>query len=107
MTVLRFAGFELDELRAELRDPSGEVVRLRPKPFTLLSVFAANAGRALSKQELMQAVWRNIHVTEDSLFQCVREIRTALGDEDRKLIRLVSGRGYLFEADIARVPAAA
>jgi DNA-binding winged helix-turn-helix (wHTH) protein/tetratricopeptide (TPR) repeat protein/TolB-like protein len=105
MVVLRFAGFELDELRAELRGPGGEVIKLRPKPFTMLQVFAANAGRTLSKQELMQAVWPNVHVGEDSLFQCIREIRSVLGDDDRKLIKLVSGRGYLFEAEVTRVSA--
>ena len=100
--MLRFAGFELDEQRAELCGPDGEVVRLQPKPFAMLQVFAANAGRTLSKQELMQAVWPNIHVAEDSLFRCVREIRGALGDDDRQLIKLVSGRGYLFESAVVR-----
>jgi DNA-binding winged helix-turn-helix (wHTH) protein/tetratricopeptide (TPR) repeat protein len=103
--VLRFAGFELDERRAELRGPDGQAVRLRPKPFAMLQVFVANAGRLLGKQELMQAVWPDIHVGEDSLFQCIREIRTALGDQDRALLRVVSGRGYLFEAEVVRVPA--
>jgi DNA-binding winged helix-turn-helix (wHTH) protein len=80
-------------------------VRPRPKPFAMLQVFVANAGRLLGKQELMQAVWPDIHVGEGSLFQCIREIRTALGDEDRELLRVVSGRGYLFEAEVVRVPA--
>ena len=100
--MLRFAGFELDEQRAELCGPDGAVIRLRPKPFAMLQVFVANAGRTLSKQELMQAVWPNIHVGEDSLFQCVREIRGALGDDDRQLIKLISGRGYLFESAVVR-----
>jgi DNA-binding winged helix-turn-helix (wHTH) protein/tetratricopeptide (TPR) repeat protein len=105
--MLRFARFELDEQRAELRGPDGGVVRLRPKALAMLEVFVANAGRTLSKQELMQAVWSNIYVGEDSLFQCIREIRTALGDNDRQLIRLVSGRGYLFDAEVVCVPDAA
>ena len=98
MTLLRFAGFELDEFRAELRGPDGAPIKLRPKPFSMLNMFLANAGRVVSKQELMQAVWQNVHVGEDSLFQCIREIRTVLGDDDRRLIRLVTGRGYLFDA---------
>ena len=105
MTVSRFAGFELDELRAELRCPDGEVIRLRPKLFALLSLLVTNARRIVSKQELMQAVWPNVHVSEDSLFQSIHEVRRALGDDDRKLIRLVATRGYLFEADVARAPA--
>ena len=44
--------------------------------FEMLRLFAANAGRVLSKQELMEAIWPNVHVGEDSLFQCIREIRS-------------------------------
>jgi DNA-binding winged helix-turn-helix (wHTH) protein/tetratricopeptide (TPR) repeat protein len=103
--VLRFSGFELDRLRSELRGPDGEAIKLRPKTLGMLALFAANAGRVLSKQELMDAVWPNIHVGDDSLFQCIREIRTALGDDRRQLIKLVSGRGYLFEAEVSVEPA--
>lgn len=104
--MFRFAGFELDPQRAELRGPDGEAIKLRPKTIDMLVLFAANAGRVLSKQELMEAVWPNVHVGEDSLFQCIREIRTALGDERRQTIKLVSGRGYLFEAEVSTEPAA-
>ncbi|WP_245476860.1 winged helix-turn-helix domain-containing protein, partial [Bradyrhizobium sp. Leo170] len=102
----RFAGFELDRERAELRGPDGEAVRLRPKALEMLQLFAANAGRVLSKEELMEAVWPNVHVGEDSLFQCIREIRTALGDDRRQTIKLVSGRGYLFAAEVSIKPPA-
>lgn len=103
--VLRFAGFELDQRRIELRAPSGEPIRLRPKTFAMLHLFATQAGRVVSKQELMDAVWPNIHVGEDSLFQCIREIRTALGDDERRLLKVVSGRGYLFDAEVSGVAA--
>ena len=87
-----FAGFELDEQRLELRGPDGTAIKLRPKTFEMLRLFAGNAGRVLSKQELMEAVWPNVHVGEDSLFQCIREIRTALGDDRRLSVRR-NGRG--------------
>jgi DNA-binding winged helix-turn-helix (wHTH) protein/Tfp pilus assembly protein PilF len=103
--VLHFSGFELDRARGELRGPDGEAVKLRPKTFAMLALFAANAGRLLSKQELMDAVWPDVHVAEDSLFKCIREIRTALGDDRRQLLKLMSGRGYLFEADVIHKPA--
>ena len=101
--MLRFSDFELDPERAELRGPDGEAIKLRPKTFEMLRLFAANAGRVLSKQELMEAVWPNVHVGEDSLFQCIREIRTALGDDQRQVVRVVSGRGYLFQAEVTEV----
>ncbi len=82
--MLRFSGFELDSERAELRRPDGETIRLRPKTLEILRLLAGEAGRVLSKQQLMEAVWPNVHVGEDSLFQCIREIRTALGDDKRQ-----------------------
>ncbi|MEP9380215.1 tetratricopeptide repeat protein [Aquabacter sp. CN5-332] len=102
--VFRFASFELDEQRAELRGADGAAIKLRPKTFEMLRLFAGNAGRVLSKQELMEAVWPNVHVSEDGLFQCIREIRTALGDDQRQIIKLVSGRGYLFAAEASIEP---
>jgi tetratricopeptide (TPR) repeat protein len=49
----------------------------------------------------MEAVWPDVHVSEDSLFQCIRELRSALGDDNRQLIKAVPGRGYLFEASVS------
>ncbi|WP_247834336.1 winged helix-turn-helix domain-containing protein [Bradyrhizobium sp. 200] len=98
--MLRFSGFELDSERAELRRPDGEAVKLRPKTLEILRLLAGNSGRVLSKQQLMEAAWPNVHVGEDSLFQCIREIRTALGDDKRQVVRVISGRGYLFQAEV-------
>ncbi|AMN41469.1 CadC family transcriptional regulator [Rhodoplanes sp. Z2-YC6860] len=103
--VFRFAGFELDQQRAELRGSDGAPVKLRPKTFQMLRLFVDNAGLVLSKQQLMEAVWPNVHVGEDSLFQCIREIRTALGDDRRQMIKLASGGGYIFTLDVTAAPA--
>src|SRR5829696_8031826 len=103
-TVLRFSGFELDSDRAELRAPDGGTIRLRPKTLEILRLLAGSSGRVLSKQQLMEAVWPNVHVGEDSLFQCIREIRAALGDDKREVVRVISGRGYLFQAEVTEVP---
>ncbi|WP_454917032.1 winged helix-turn-helix domain-containing protein [Xanthobacter sediminis] len=103
--MFRFAGFELDEQRAELRGLDGVAIRLRPKTFEMLRLFAAHAGQVLSKRQLMEAVWPDVHVSEDGLFQCIREIRAALGDDQRQIIKLVSGRGYLFSLEVSFEPA--
>jgi DNA-binding winged helix-turn-helix (wHTH) protein/tetratricopeptide (TPR) repeat protein len=87
-----------------LRTADGETVRLRPKSFDMLQFFAANAGRVIGKQELIDAIWPNIHVGEDSLFQCIRDIRAALGDDERQLVKSVSGRGYIFDAEVSLEP---
>lgn len=102
--MFRFAGFELDQQRDALRGPDGMAVKLRPKTFEMLRLFAANPARVLSKQELMEAVWPNVHVGEDSLFQGIRELRTALGDDNRQLIKLASGGGYVLTAQVIIEP---
>lgn len=101
--MFSFSGFTLDPERGELRDPNGELTRLRPRAFELLRFLVANQRRLLSKNELMEAAWPGIHVGEDSLFQAVHDIRIALGDNDRQMVRLMSGRGYIFAADVSRV----
>ena len=73
----------------------GETVFLRPKAQALLSHLIRNTGRVVSKSELLDAVWPEVTVTEDSLTQCVRELRKALGDKAQTLIRTVSRRGYM------------
>ncbi len=95
--MLCFAGFELDQQRMELRTPAGAAIRLRPKTFSLLLMLASNPKRVLSKDELIAKVWPNIYVGEDNLFQCIREVRVALGDDKHELVRAVSGQGYIFE----------
>ncbi|MFL9823996.1 winged helix-turn-helix domain-containing protein [Rhodoplanes sp. SY1] len=81
-------------------------MKLRPKTFEILRLLVQNAGRVLRKQELMEAVWPNVHVGDDNLFQCIREIRAALGDDKREMVKLVSGRGYLFTAEVTAAPSA-
>jgi DNA-binding winged helix-turn-helix (wHTH) protein/TolB-like protein/Flp pilus assembly protein TadD len=108
-SISRFAGFVLDADRALLtRD--GAPVALRPKTFALLSYLARHPGRVLPKGALLGAVWPGVVVNDESLSQCVRELRAALGDEHQALIRTVPRRGYLFdvavEAGVAAGPAA-
>jgi DNA-binding winged helix-turn-helix (wHTH) protein/Tfp pilus assembly protein PilF/TolB-like protein len=99
--LLRFKGFELDSARASLRGPDDNAIKIRPKTFDMLALLATNAGRVLSKQTLMETLWPNVHVGEDSLFQCIRELRVALGDQRRELVKTVAGRGYVFDAEVS------
>ncbi len=98
--MIRFSGFEIDRQRAELRGADGVPIKIRPKTFEVLYILIANGGRIVSKQDLMTAVWPGIHVSDDSLFQCIKELRTALGDTERQLVRAVSGRGYMFDGEV-------
>lgn len=105
-SVLRFEGFTLDLARGLLLDEAGHEVPLRAKSFALLRTLALGAGRTFSKDELLDAVWPGVHVTEDSLFQCVREVRRAVRDPDGRLLRTIPRQGYLLDAAAEIVPTA-
>lgn len=99
---LRFGTFELDLDRGSLARDGSEIA-LRPKTFALLARFAAQPSRLQSKDELMAALWPGVVVTEDSLVQCVGELRTALDDREQQLIKTVPRRGYRFDAVVQRI----
>ena len=95
------AGVTLDGVRGRLCGPDGAEVPLAPKPFDLLMVLAHNAGRTMSKDALLDAIWPGVHVGEDSLFQAVREARRAIGGEGGRVLRSVPRRGYLLDAAVS------
>jgi DNA-binding winged helix-turn-helix (wHTH) protein len=102
--VLRFDRFALDLTRGCLRAGDQELA-LRPKAFEVLCYLVRNAGRLVPKQELLDAVWPDVTVSEASITQCIRELRDKLGDSDHRLIKTVSRRGYLLDAAVtAEVP---
>src|SRR5271155_3884864 len=75
---------------------------LRPKSFALLRHFVENPGRLIDREEIMHAVWPGIFVSDDSIAQCVRDIRRALGDGAHQLLRTLPRRGYLLTAEVTR-----
>jgi TolB-like protein/Flp pilus assembly protein TadD len=105
--VYRFDRFTLDLVRGALLAAGGTEVALRPKAFALLSRLVENAGRLLDRDEIMRAVWPGVVVTEDSITQCVKEIRRALGDDAQRLVRTLPRRGFLFAAEVSRADSTA
>jgi TolB-like protein/DNA-binding winged helix-turn-helix (wHTH) protein len=98
--ILRFDRFALDLTRGCLRCGDQEVA-LRPKAFEMLRYLAQNAGRLIPKQEIYEAVWPDVTVSDDSITQCIWELREKLGDNDHSLIKTVSRRGYLLDSDVS------
>ena len=104
VTALLFEDVTLD-LRREVLLRDGEELRLRPRTFGVLTYLLTNAGRVVTKQELLDAVWADASVTEDSLVQCLIEIRRGLGPAQRA-ITTVRGRGYLVDGEVRHITAA-
>ena len=101
-----FDGFTLD-LRRGCLLRGIEEVKLRPKAFDVLNYLIENHGRLVSKNELIKAVWPDSFVTDDSLVQCLMEVRRALGDEAQQIIKTVPRRGYIFDKEVSDNGAAA
>lgn len=97
--VLRFEGFALDPNRQSLTTPDGAMA-LRPKSFDVLLYLARHPDRVVSKDELMEALWPGVFVTENSLVQCISDIRTALGVRGPEILKTVARRGYMFTAPV-------
>jgi DNA-binding winged helix-turn-helix (wHTH) protein len=76
-------------------------IYLRPKAFDVLCYLVESAGRLVSKSELHQAIWPDVVVSDDSLVQCIGELRQKLGDDEHRLIKTVSRRGYLLDASVS------
>jgi TolB-like protein/DNA-binding winged helix-turn-helix (wHTH) protein/Tfp pilus assembly protein PilF len=97
---LWFEEFALDLTRGCLRSGDRDI-DLRPKAFAVLHHLAKNSGRLVPKQELYQAVWPDVVVCDDSLVQCIRQLRDKLGDEGHRLIKTVHRRGYMLDVAVS------
>jgi predicted ATPase/DNA-binding winged helix-turn-helix (wHTH) protein len=96
----QFGGFILDLSRGSLTN-HGREVALRPKSFAVLCYLLERAGRLVSKDELVEAVWPGIFVGDDALARCISDIRAALGDGDQSIVKTVPRRGYLIAASVS------
>jgi TolB-like protein/Tfp pilus assembly protein PilF len=74
----------------------------------VLVCLAQHPGETLSKEQLFQAVWPNIIVTDDVLKRCIAELRRAFGDDARNphIIETISKRGYRLVASVSALAAA-
>jgi DNA-binding winged helix-turn-helix (wHTH) protein len=95
VTTLAFEDVEIDLDRYEVRR-SGDVVPVEPQVFDVLVHLASNAGRVVTKEELLDAVWGDRFVSESALTTRIKAARQAVGDDGRqqRVIATVHGRGY-------------
>jgi len=86
--------------------PAG-AARLEPKVMDVLGVLSRNQGRVVTRDELMDAVWPNVVVTEHTLSRCIYRLRTELGnigrqpgESDFNPIETLPKRGYRLLAPV-------
>jgi DNA-binding winged helix-turn-helix (wHTH) protein/tetratricopeptide (TPR) repeat protein len=101
-----FPPFRLDEVNQCLwrRDdrPGEQRILLTPKAFGVLHYLVQHAGRLVTQDELLEALWPNTFVQPEVLKSHIRDIRAALGDDAKtpRFIETLPRRGYLFIAPI-------
>jgi DNA-binding response OmpR family regulator len=96
---IRLDGLEVDLIEQRV-SVGGRVLNLTPIQQTLLYLLAANAGKALSREDLLATIWGGEFEIESNVVdRHIRELRVKLGDEWRapRYIETVPGAGYRFK----------
>lgn len=84
-----------------LRD-GNSVIQLEPKAALVLMYLVEHAGKLVTRQDLLQAAWPDVVVSDDALTQVIIKLRKALGDSSRdpRFIQTIPKRGYCLLADV-------
>jgi TolB-like protein/Flp pilus assembly protein TadD len=101
--MIQLGGTVFDRTAQMLRDGAGAQIALRAQSAKVLNVLIEAQGGLVSKEQLFKDVWGSVAVTDDSLVQCIREIRNAIGDVAHQILKTEARRGYRLVFEIARV----
>jgi len=104
--AVRFAfdRFELDPARRRLT-AAGEPVAVSDRQFDVLLLLVARAGQIISKDDLLEAGWKDVAVGDNSIEQAISSLRRLLGPppDGAAFIETVPRRGYRFGSPVARM----
>jgi Tol biopolymer transport system component/DNA-binding winged helix-turn-helix (wHTH) protein len=105
-SVFRFEGMEVRESEYSLTR-AGTTVTVEPTAFRVLVYLLRNAGRLVTKDEIIHAVWHGSAVSDNSLTRAVATLRRLLGDNSRdpRLIATVQTIGYKFLVPVETISA--
>ncbi|HEX9162756.1 MAG TPA: FHA domain-containing protein [Thermoanaerobaculia bacterium] len=95
---VRFGVYELDLDRRQLAS-GGHEIPLPARTLRFLELLLDVRPRAVSKEELTKQLWPGVEAEESHLKTIVSELRAALDDADRSLIRTVKRYGYAFAGE--------
>jgi DNA-binding winged helix-turn-helix (wHTH) protein/tetratricopeptide (TPR) repeat protein len=98
--VYRFDEFRLEPARGTLHGPGDAVLEVRPKAFALLRFLVEHPGQLHGRAELLETLWPDVVVTDDSLTQCISELRHAFGDRAPHILKTVPRHGYVLTAEV-------
>jgi DNA-binding response OmpR family regulator len=85
------------DLERRLATLDGRPLELTAKEFDLLAFLVANAGRVISRDEILDAVWGRQHAADSNVIEVfICHIRNKLGDRENRVIKTIRGVGYFF-----------
>jgi DNA-binding winged helix-turn-helix (wHTH) protein len=78
------------------------IVAIEQRAFDMLLYLIKHRDRAVSKDELQEAIWPRMVLTESALTRCVMKARRAVGDDPHRqtVIKTIHGHGYRFIAPL-------
>ena len=81
---------------------NGETLHIEPKSMEILAYLIARRGEVVSRDELLNQVWPDVHVGDDSLTAAIIKIRRALADDarDPQYVETIPKRGYRLIAPV-------
>ena len=96
--IYRIGGIELNEDTKEVL-VDGEVVKMTPMEFKILSLLMRNPGRVFSADEIYERVWNERAINTDTIMVHVRKIREKIeyNPKEPKYLKVVWGVGYKIE----------
>ncbi len=102
MKTYSFGPFHLDLRSGELRN-GAEEISLEPRVFSLLAYLVENRGRLMTREELIEKLWPDTHVSDASLSQAIASLRDALEDDVRepRYVVTLPRRGYKFVGKVS------
>lgn len=93
---MKSGAIEIDSLSRSVR-VEGELVNFTAKEYDLLEFFMLNAGRVITRDEILADVWGGQHTTDSNVIEVfVCHLRNKIGDRDNQIIRTIRGVGYFF-----------
>jgi len=99
--IYSFSRFRLDAAERLFFD-GDSAVQMPPKLFDTLLMLVENAGRVLSKERMLEAIWEGSFVEENNVAQNISQLRRILGDSgDARFIETVPKFGYRFVAPVS------
>ena len=100
-------GVRVDPLANEV-ERDRHVERLEPKVMEVLVYLASRPGETVVRDEIFEAVWADVVVTDSTLTRCISQLRAALGDDarDPQVIETIPKVGYRFVGSVTGLPEA-